>query len=270
MTFVFFGTDAFAVKVLSILKDRGLVPALIVTTLDKPIGRKQIITPPPTKVWAMENNVPVIQPANLKTTPAELTTNFDFFLVASYGKIIPQTILDLPKLGIINIHPSLLPKHRGASPLEYTILNGDTETGVTIMQMDAEMDHGPILAMAKLGLDGAETYFDLRDHLATLGAETLANVLPNYLSGKVVPTEQDHNAATYTKLIKKEDGEIDPFGDPITAWQKYRAFIDWPGVYFFQDNKRIIVKKARFESGQFVIERVIPEGKTEQDFRSTL
>lgn len=266
--FAFFGTDAFAVKVLDTLKEQGLIPSLIVAPPDKPVGRKQIITPPPTKIWATIHNIQIIQPDNLKTIPTELSNNnFDIFVTASYGKIIPQTILDLPKLGALNIHPSLLPKYRGASPLEYTILNGDAETGVAVMLMDAEMDHGPILKIAKHQINPNQiTYLELRDKLAELGANTLAEVLPDFVSGQTKPTEQNHNEATYTKLIKKEDGEIDPFGDPETAWRKYRAFIEWPGVYFFKDDKRIIIKKARFNNGQFLIERVIPEGKNETNW----
>ena len=266
MKFAFFGTDNFAVIVLNTLKEHGLIPALVVTTPDKPVGRKQIITPPPSKVWAIENNVPVIQPTSLKEIPAELKAGFDVFVTASYGKIIPQNILDLPSHGSLNIHPSLLPKYRGPAPLEYTLLNGDTETGVTIMQMDAKMDEGPILAVAKIGLTGSETYFDLRDNLAKLGANTLANVLPDYISGKLKPTAQDQTAATYTKFITKADGEVDPFNDQTKAWHKYRAFIDWPGVWFIKDGKRIVIKKAHFENNQFIVERVIPEGKTETNW----
>lgn len=267
--FAFFGTDAFAVKVLNTLKERGLLPLLIITTPDKPVGRKQIMTAPPTKIWGTINNIEIIQPENLRTIPPELTeTTFDFFLVASYGKIIPQAILDLPKLGALNIHPSLLPKYRGASPLEYTILNGDTETGVAVMLMDAEMDHGPIFKIAKYPIADPNqiAYPELHDALAKLGANTLADIIPDLVSRQIKPSEQNHDGATFTKLIKKEDGEIDPFGDPKTAWRKYRAFIEWPGVYFFKDGKRIVVKKARFDNGQFLIERVVPEGKTEVDW----
>lgn len=274
MKFAFFGTDAFAVKVLATLKETSLVPSLIITNPDKPVGRKQIITPPPAKVWALENNIPIIQPASLKEIPEELKAGFDVFITASYGKIIPQNILDLPPHNCLNIHPSLLPKYRGPAPLEYTILNDDSETGVTIMQMDSKMDEGPILATAKVTLDGTETYFDLREQLAELGAKTLTGILPDYLAGNLKPIEQNHTEATYTKLITKEDGEINPATDPLTAWHKYRAFIEWPGVYFFDTpkpgeggkGKRIIVKKARFENGKLIIERVVPEGKTEIDW----
>lgn len=267
--FVFFGTDTFAVKVLDTLKNRGFIPSLIVTQPDKPVGRKQTITAPPTKIWGTINNVDISQPETLKNVPEELTTDrFDFFVVASYGKIIPQAILDLPKLGTLNIHPSILPKYRGASPLEYTILNGDSETGVTIMLMDAKMDHGPILNITKYEIPNPNTitYPELLKTLAELGANSLAGIIPEFVSGQIKPQEQNHDQATYTKLIKKTDGEINPFNDPKTAWRKYRAFIEWPGVYFFKDNKRIIVKQARLENDQFIIERIIPEGKNEMDW----
>ncbi len=267
--FAFFGTDAFAVKVLNTLKKRDLTPSLLIAPPDRPVGRKQIMTAPPTKIWATIHNIEVIQPEKLQPIPTELTAvPFEFFLTASYGKIIPQAILDLPRLGALNIHPSLLPEYRGASPLEYTILNGDKKTGVAVMLMDAEMDQGPILKISEYEIPKPNeiTYPELRDQLAELGANTLADILPDFLAGNIKPAEQDHAAATYTKLIKKNDGEINPFGDQETAWRKYRAFIDWPGVYFFKDNKRIVIKKARFDNGQFLIERVVPEGKTETDW----
>ena len=158
-TFAFFGTDEFSVVVLNTLKNLGFVPSFIITTPDQPKGRKMILTPPPVKVWAEENKIKIIQPTSLKNIDEQSRHALDglndqglplIFLVASYGKIIPKNILDIPTHGTLNIHPSLLPKYRGASPLETAILSGDTETGVTIIKLDEEMDHGPILIQESL------------------------------------------------------------------------------------------------------------------------
>lgn len=265
MGFTFFGTDEFSVGVLNELARNGFKPDLIISTPDKPKGRKLELTPPPTKVWAAENNIPILQPEKLKDF--ELP-NTDLAVVASYGKIIPQSLLDQPAHGFINVHPSLLPKYRGATPLETAILSGDADTGVTIIKMDAEMDHGPILIQEKVSL-AEKWYEELRDETATLGGRLVAKVMPQVLAGTIEEKEQDHAEATFTKKITKEDGLINLADNPEINYRKIRAYTPWPGAYFFKDGKRIIIKKARLnESGELVIERVIPEGKREMDFQS--
>jgi len=275
LKFAFFGTDELSVKVLDTLKERDFLPSLIVTVPDQPKGRKLVLTPPPAKLWAIENHIDFTQPASLKNFPdtCNLTpVTFDFAVVASYGKIIPQAVLDLPTHGTLNIHPSLLPKYRGATPLESAILSDDKKTGVTIMKLDAEMDHGPIVAQAELDISNLPYYEELRDKLAELGANLLSNVLPKYLSGELAPTEQDHSQATFTKKIEKTDGLIDLSGDSESNYRKIRAFTPWPGAYFFikRENKdfRVLIKKARLDSGELVIETVVPEGKAEMDWDS--
>ncbi|MDQ5957852.1 MAG: Methionyl-tRNA formyltransferase [Patescibacteria group bacterium] len=266
--FVFFGTDNFATTVLDELKTLGLQPELIITTPDKPQGRKMQLTPPPVKVWAQTNNIPYIQPENLKAGPENLLTEptCDLALVASYGKILPQALLDIPRLGFVNIHPSLIPKYRGATPLESAILSGDTETGVTLLQVDAEMDHGPILAQEKIALTNQD-YFALRDQTARLGAQLFARILPDFVAGKIRGTEQDHATATFTKKITKTDGEIDLASDPTQNFRKIRAYADWPGTYFFIEKGgqkiRVLIKKAHLEDKELIIDRVLPEGKKE-------
>lgn len=291
--FAFFGTDEFAVGVLNTLKNKDFLPSLIVTVPDKPQGRKMIMTPPLTKIWAEENKIKCIQPASLKLTHSEISNLFsiqdkpassvwDLFVVASYGKIIPQSILDLPKHGALNVHPSLLPKYRGPTPIEYTILSGDTETAVSIILLDAEMDHGPIVAVEKINLTGEEYFLDLIKQTAEVGGNLLANIIPELIAGKITPIEQDHARATFTKKIKKEEGLIDITGDPILNYRKIRALTPRPGTYFFVDKPngstskkkiRVVIKKARLENDQLVIERVIPEGKKEmlwKDFARNL
>jgi len=268
MNFAFFGTDEFSVKALNTLKQHGFLPSLIITTPDKPQGRKMTLTPPPVKVWASENNIDFIQPPKLKDFPFP-SGDWDVFIVASYGKIIPQTILDTPKFGTLNIHPSLLPKYRGATPLESAILSDDTETGVTIIILDAEMDHGPIVAQTKTLLSN-KFYVELRDELAETGANLVANILPDFITGQIIPTDQDHTQATFTKKITKEDGLINLTDDPIKNFRKIRAFTPWPSAYFFDTrngkNIRTIIKKAHLEGGALKIDRVIPEGKNEMSW----
>ncbi len=268
MKFAFFGTDEFSVKVLDTLKDQNLLPSLIVTTPDQPQGRKMILTPPPVKVWATENKIDFVQPTKLKDFPFP-AGDWDVFIVASYGKIIPQAILDIPKASTLNIHPSLLPKYRGATPLESAILSNDTETGVTIIILDAEMDHGPVVAQVKTSLD-SKYYEELRDELAEIGANLVTDTLPDLIAGKITPIDQDHTQATFTKKITKEDGLINLADDPITNFRKIRAFTPWPSAYFFDTrdgkNVRTIIKKAHLEGGALKIDRVIPEGKNEMSW----
>lgn len=272
INFAFFGTDEFAVTVLEELKSSGLVPGLIVTTPDSPKGRKLVLTPPPVKVWATTNGIKFIQPENLRSDlGASLRSDlgqYEFFLVASYGKIIPQEILDLPKHGTLNIHPSLLPKYRGAAPLQSAILNGDQETGVTIMQLDAEMDHGPILAAVSYQLSAVCNFESLRDSLAKLGAQKLAEILPDYLSGKLKSVKQDHSQATYTKKITKELGLLNLSDSPELNDRKIRALNPNPGTYFIDNNKRVKIISAHIENNTLILERVVPEGKKEMDWES--
>jgi len=191
----------------------------------------------------------------------------DVFVVAGYGKILPQSLIDLPKHKTINIHTSLLPLYRGPTPIEGPILKGDTETGVTIMLIDREVDHGPIIKQEKYTLEGNETTPELTKILFTRGGELLADIFPDWLAGKITPREQNHTKATYTKKLKKEDGLIDLSDDPILNYNKFRAYVGWPRTFFFRDGKRIIVTRATLEDGQFIIKKIIPEGKKETDYK---
>lgn len=276
LTWIFFGTDEFSVQVLKTLKLQQILPSLIITVPDRPKGRKLILTPPPTKLWATQNNIPVTQPSSLKNLDSNLLSvihNSSFSLVASYGKIIPQEILDLPKHSTLNIHPSLLPKYRGATPLESAILAGDEKTGVTIIVLDAQMDHGPILAQKEIKLSGWYPFYEeLRDKLAEEGANLLIEYLPSWLEGKIKPGEQDHVSATITKKITKENGLINFDDQAEINFRKIRALTPWPGAYFFIKHKnqdfRVIIKAAHLANGELIIDRVLPEGKAEMDWKS--
>ena len=261
LNFAFFGGEPLAVPTLQKLYEGGLVPDLIISNPDKPQGRNLEIASPPTAEWAKKHNIPLIQPEKLRRE--EIKNNFDFFVVVSYGKIIPKEILEIPALGTINIHPSLLPHYRGPAPSVNAILNGDAETGVTVMKIDEEMDHGPILAQEKIALSGNESIQDLEKSLAELGGELLAKVIPEFIAGIIKIIEQDHRRVTYVKKIVKADGEINLEDNPLKNWRKFRAYASWPRTFFFKNGKRVIVIDAALENSQFVIKKALPEGKKE-------
>ena len=276
---IFFGTSNFSILVLEELKVAGFLPKLLITVPDKPKGRKLIMTPPETKVWAEQNGVLCIQPQSLREekNPGIIEkiksyspSDFDFAVVASYGKIIPQDVLDIPRLGMLNVHPSLLPKLRGASPLQSAIMI-ENETGVTIMRLDADMDHGPILAQEKVDVADWPPYEnDLENLLGKFGGKLLAEKLPLFLAGKISETVQNHELATFCKKIEKEDGLLNLEDDAEPNLRKIRAYHVWPGAYFFAERGekkiRVIVKRASILDGKLVLERVVPEGKKEMDY----
>jgi len=265
--FIFFGTPQFAVHVLEALKAADLLPAAIVTAPDKPRGRGLEVTPPEVKVWGEEHAIDVLQPEKLKDEVflGELrNTDWDFFVVAAYGKLLPKELLDIPHKGTLNVHPSLLPRFRGASPIQSQILADERKTGVTIMLIDEEMDHGPIVAQASIEPDPWPlSYLMLEELLATEGGRLLAEVIPEWQKGMLTPEPQRHEDATYTKKITKEDGRIDPIGDAYTNYLKFCAYNPWPGVFFFDGDTRVKITDAQFEDNTFKILKVTPEGKRE-------
>jgi methionyl-tRNA formyltransferase len=273
----FFGSSLFSVIILDKLKEAGFVPACIVTAPDKPKGRKLILTPTEAKVWAEKNNTLVLAPEKLDDTfcTALVATGCDLFIVASYGKIIPQKVLDIPAHKTLNVHPSLLPLLRGATPLETAILEDMHETGVTIMRMDAQMDHGPIVVQEKVHIANwplsAEALGRL---LGAVGGILLSKIILNWVSGKAKEIEQDHTKATFTKKISKEDGLIDLTEDARKNYLKFHAHKDWPTSYFFTDvagkNTRVIITEANLIDNVFVIKKVIPEGKKEISYSDFL
>lgn len=281
---VFFGTPDFAVWVFDALLTRGIKPDLIITAPDAPKGRKLIMTPPAVKVWADTHGIPTLQPEEIKSAGFEETlrnhagtgSSWDLFLVVAYGKIIPEHILNIPKRKTLNVHPSLLPLLRGSSPLQTAILNDMKDTGVTIMRLDREMDHGPVIAQETLHIPTGETWpldvQTLGKTLALQSAELLSTALPSIIEGTITETEQDHHKATYTKKISKEDGRIDLTADGYTNFLKFKAYKGWPGVFYFtmRDGKesRVTVTDAVYENGKFIIRKIIPEGKKEVSLSS--
>jgi len=226
-------------------------PILVVTAPDKPIGREQIITPPPVKVVAQKYNIPVEQPLRIENCKLKIENlKPDLIVVAAYGQIIPEEILEIPPKGCLNVHPSLLPKYRGATPIQSTILNGDKETGVTIILMDEKMDHGPILAQRKLEIEEDESALTLHDKLAETGASLLIETISKWQKGLIKPKPQDETKATYTKTLTREDGRIIWKKTAQELEREVRAFSGWPGSFTFWEMRggkmvRIKILKAR-------------------------
>lgn len=260
MKIAFFGTDNFARIILDELKSKSITPSLIVTVPDSPKGRKLVMTPPETKLWAIENNIEYIQPEKLSKDL--FNGDWDLFIVASYGKIIPKEVLDLPKYKTLNVHPSLLPKLRGPSPIETSILE-ESETGVTIMRLDEEMDHGPIIDQEVIDIDWPPYSSELEKLLAHIGGRLLGDIIPSWISREIEEQEQDHELATYSKKISKKDAELNLEDSPDENLRKIRAYNVWPRAYFFKNNKRVIVTKADIVGGELKIQKVIPEGGKE-------
>jgi methionyl-tRNA formyltransferase len=275
ITFAFFGTPELAVTVLEELKEVGLIPAVIVTRPDKPKGRGGHTSPPPTKEWALENSVDILQPEKIKGEFLDemKNTDWDVFVVAAYGKILPKELLDIPKKGTLNVHPSLLPRLRGPSPIRSAILNDERETGVTIMLLDEKMDHGPILAQASVALeDWPPRAILLEGILAKEGGQLLAEIMPQWVNSELDANEQDHSNATICSILKKEDAEINLIrDDPYKNLLKIKAFEGWPGAFtFFERNSekiRVVITDAHLDnSGKLVLDRIIPEGKREMSY----
>jgi methionyl-tRNA formyltransferase len=230
---IFMGTPEFALlglRRLIAVPDFDIVG--VYTQPDKPVGRRQELTASPVKELALKHNIKVFQPAKINLEMENIKNlKPDLIIVIAYGKIIPQAILDIPTKGCINIHASLLPKYRGAACLNAPILNGDAETGVTIMKMEAGLDTGPILRQAKIKLNGAENLEDVHDRLAELGAEILIPTLTDFIDGKIQPQIQDDAQASYVKTIDKEDGKIIWGKTAMEIERMIRAYNPWPGTY---------------------------------------
>lgn len=281
LKFAFFGGEPLSVPVLRELKNKGLVPTLIICNPDRPTGRNQELTPPPTKTWAISEGIEVFQPNTYKDdTAREVLTksDWDVFVVVAYNFILPDWLLNIPRRGVINVHPSMLPKLRGASPIRTAILNDlRDDIGVTIMLLDSEMDHGPILEQMHMPIaddNWPVSGPELDKDLAQIGGKLLADTLPAWVDDELLPQEQDHAAASYCHKLQKSDGELDlnplklPVGQPgKKAWHAINAFAGIGDTFFIHNNKRIKIKKAEFVGGSLRLLRVIPEGKKEIDFK---
>lgn len=247
---IFMGTPAFAVPMLERLIESKIHNVVaVVTQPDRPAGRGREPVPSPVKMVAREHDIRILQPETLRNASDTLDTMRDLapdvIVVAAYGLILPKSVLEMPPHGCVNVHASLLPKYRGAAPVAAAILNGDEETGVTIMLMDEQMDHGPILAQRSTSIRSDDTRQSLTERLAEQGADLLVETLPKWVAGEIGPETQDHDAATYVDMLEKEDGEIDWTQPADRIARMTRAYHPWPGAYTYLDGQLFKVRKAR-------------------------
>jgi methionyl-tRNA formyltransferase len=247
---LFMGTPDFAVPSLAVLAEQavsGIALIGVVTRPDKPAGRGRQVAYSPVKQYAVERGIPALQPGPLRrpealTTLRELAP--DLIVVAAFGQILPPDVLALPRHGCLNVHASLLPRWRGASPINAAVLAGDTETGATIMLMDEGLDTGPILAQRATQVGGEETAGELSDRLAHLGADLLAETIPQWLGGAIAPRPQDESQATVTRLLRKEDGHLDWTQPADFLARQIRAFTPWPGAFTTWDGRTLKMLRA--------------------------
>lgn len=275
----FFGGEPLGVPTLEKLHEAGITPQLIICNPDRPSGRGQKLTPPPVKNWAKLHGIEVFQPDSYKDKEKLsriLNEEWDLFVVVAYNFILPKWFLELPKKGVVNVHPSLLPKLRGASPIRTAILENTPDVvGVTVMLMDEKMDHGPILKQESFTppqwpITGPE----LDTLLANRGGELLAEAIPEWLGGMITPQEQNHDEATYCGRFTKDDAriELDPRNLPIgadatTALAKIFAFTGIGDAFFEYKGERVKIKQATLANdGSLCLLRVTPAGKSEMDF----
>jgi methionyl-tRNA formyltransferase len=235
---IFFGTHTFATVILQALfDDPAIQVSLVITQPDKPVGRKKVMTPPPVKTLAIALGIPVVQPQSLKGF--ELPDTYDIGVTAQYGLLVPKHILETPTHGILNVHTSLLPKYRGASPIQSALISGETQTGVTIMNMDVGLDTGPILLQKSLSITPDDTYEILDQKLATIAAPALIEALKAYIAGTLAPTSQDDTKATHCYQFCRDDGRVDWNQSTTTIYNLYRGLTPWPGIWTTIDGKRL-------------------------------
>jgi methionyl-tRNA formyltransferase len=249
---VFMGSPDFAMSTLRALHAHYPIVG-VVTQPDRAAGRGRELKPPPVKTLAQELEIPVIQPEKLREPGAMEQLRAwlpDVIVVAAFGQILRQDVLDLPRFGCLNVHASLLPRWRGAAPINAAILHGDEETGVTIMKMDAGLDTGPILNQRSVRIAPHETAGSLFEKLSTLGADLLLDTLPAYLSGEIEPRLQPEEGATYAGMLKKEEGRLDFSQPALELERRVRAFNPWPGTYFDWDGNLLKVHSASIGVGK--------------------
>jgi methionyl-tRNA formyltransferase len=279
--FAFFGSGPLAESSLYNLYQNGFIPSLVITSPDKKSGRHMEIHPSIIKTWCESKNIKIWQPETLKNLEIEnspLSEKFDVFIVASYPKILSENILNIPAHGSLNIHPSLLPKYRGPSPIQTALLNGDNTTGITIIKLDKEVDHGPILIQKEINIKDEDINEKLERKCGAEGAGMLIQILEHYLEGNINLIEQNHDLATFTRKFEKKEGEIKLEDKAKEIQNKFRAFLPHIPLFFFINHKdreiRVKVTEinlskdfAKNKLAKDIIEKVIPEGKSEMSFQ---
>ena len=263
MRVVFMGTPGFALPALSRLADSEYEVVAVYTQPDEPVGRGRRMVPTAVKSAALARALAVIQPPSFKGAGevAKLAgLRPDTIVVAAYGQLLPQSVLDVPRFGCVNIHPSLLPRHRGPSPVAAAILAGDEVTGVSIMLMDKGMDTGPVLAQSRWPISGSDTTGTLTDRLAEAGADLLMETLPLWLAGRITFRVQDNAKATYSRVITKEDGRIDWRRPAMELWRMVRGLEPWPGCHTTWEGKLFKIIEAVPLPGDGEAGRVVGPG----------
>jgi methionyl-tRNA formyltransferase len=252
MRLVFLGTPAFAVPTLERMVEAGHAVLEVVTQPDRPRGRGQQAAAPPVKEAALRLGLPVYQPERVRRPEAVEHLRAlapDAMVVVGYGQIIPQSVIDIAPLGIINVHASLLPKYRGAGPIQWAIVNGETRTGVTTMRIDAGLDTGDMLLKAETGIGPDETAIELGRRLAVMGADLLVETLAGLAAGSIVPEKQDDSQATHAPLLKREDGRIDWSAAAVTIHNRVRGLQPWPGAFTSFRGQTLHLWKTRTAAG---------------------
>jgi methionyl-tRNA formyltransferase len=252
MRIIFMGTPEFACPTLSKMIERGEQVVAVVTQPDRPKGRGQQTLPPPVKVLAEEHGIPVLQPVKVRQPDVIeqiRSYNPDLIVVVAFGQILPKALLEIPRHGCINVHASLLPRYRGAAPLNWCIINGETETGITTMMMDVGLDTGDMLLKKSTPIDPDEDTRSLHDRLSKIGADLLADTLDQLAAGKLVPEKQDDAVTCYAPMLKKEDGLIDWGKDACSIKNLVRGMTPWPGAYSYLDDKLLKVYRVQYASG---------------------
>jgi methionyl-tRNA formyltransferase len=262
---VFMGTPEFACPSLRKLIERGEEILAVVTQPDRPKGRGQQLAPPPVKVLAAEHGITVLQPPKVRMPEfIEVVKGLDpdLIVVVAFGQILPRALLDIPRYGCINVHASLLPRYRGAAPINWCIINGETETGVTTMLMDVGLDTGDMLVRRAIPIDPDEDSSALHDRLAPVGAEALAETLDLLSDGRLVPQKQDDSLSSYVPMLRKEDGMIDWNSPAGAVKNRVRGTTPWPGAYTFLDGATLKVFRVRVAHGSGRPGTVLQAGKS--------
>ena len=275
--FVFFGTGQIAAGALVAMEEFGAIPALVVSAPDKPAGRGRAIAPSAVALWASQRGIEVLKPEKLddkfiSKLEAQSSGLMPVFVVIDYGAFLPKRLLEMPERGILNMHPSLLPRLRGPSPIRSAILNDEKNTGVSVMLVDEAMDHGPLVAQKKVAIaHWPPLGRELDGILAREGGKLLAEIVPHWAAGEIEAREQNHDIATYSQKFSKVDGLLDlARGDAYQNLLKIRAFEGWPSTYAFfeKGGKRIRVQilEAHIENAGLVVDTVKPDGKKEMHY----
>ncbi len=276
MKYIYFSTGFFGEAILKSLIENNCPPSYIITSIDKPVGRKQILTESKIAILGKKNNIPIYKYAKLKDQETlnelkKLIKDVDICIVCDYGKILPQILLDLAsfsqsKKPFINIHPSKLPLLRGPAPLPETILQNIKETAVTFIEMDNLMDHGPIIWQENINIENKNfTLFELSDFLGNIAGKLCSEIIPQYIHGEIIAKEQDHQNATYTHMIEKKDSEVFLDKENINdIYRKYKAYKNWLGIFYIYQGKRVKIINMNKDS----ILEVVEEGRRVEKFES--